>query len=126
MLWLTGEGHSESRLYTVNVHCSRTTRLRLEAARVCFQTLKDCMLKGPDYIIYISLHLKASSCSKNSLLKEYSVKDFKNVEDSRGRISRGYGKKKVRRINLQVGAKQYRVDNEISKVSQINEEGRMV
>ena len=36
ILWLTGEGHSESCLYTVNVHCSRTTELGFEAARVCF------------------------------------------------------------------------------------------
>ena len=99
------------------MHCSRTTKLGFEAARVCFQTLKDCMLKGSDYIIYISLHLKASGCSKNSLLKEYSVKGFKNVEDNRGRRYRGCGKTKAGRFNLQVGAKQYRVDNEISQVS---------
>ena len=84
------------------------------------------MLKRMDYIICLSLHLKASGCSKNSLLKEYSVKGFKNVEDSRGRRSRGYGKKKARRFHLQVGTKQYRLDNEISQVSEINEEVRMV
>ena len=62
--WLTKEGYSESRLYAVNVHWSRTTTIGFEANRGCSQILVDFMLKGPDFIIYFSLHIEASGCSK--------------------------------------------------------------